>query len=89
MVNLLQSCRQELAQKCDAHSKTVTATEHFQVWKELHRFTIHSLRENRQLNEMDCNFHNNKVTLSVRLCAFNIQGESVISIYKRVFKDLQ
>ena len=29
MVNLLQSCRQELAQKCDAHSKTVTATEHF------------------------------------------------------------
>jgi hypothetical protein len=70
MVNLVKSCRQKLAQKCDAHSKIVTATEHFQVWKELRRFTIHSQGEHGQLNEMDFTFHNNKVTLSVRLCAF-------------------
>jgi len=32
---------------------------------------------------MDFNFHNNQVTLSVRLCAFNIQAEFVISIYRQ------
>jgi len=35
---------------------------------------------------MDFNFHNNKVTLSVTLCAFNIQAEFVISIYREFLR---
>jgi len=45
-----------------------------------------SQEEHGQLNEMDFNFHNNKVTSSVRLCAFNIQGEFVISIYREFLR---
>jgi hypothetical protein len=56
------------------------------VWKELHHFTIHSQGEHGQLNEMDFNFHNNKVPLSMRLCTFNIQDEFVTSIYREILR---